>query len=87
MQTTLKSIDPRPLIISLFEVKPYYSRYQLTEAEIQLEGHDLHIHTTNLNTNYGRGVVIYTHRLLLKVSVPGHCKTATCTNMSRSTRE
>ena len=50
-------------IIAVTEGKPKNDRYKLDVSELQLENYDIHDHFSE----YGRGIIIYTHRTL-KVS-------------------
>ncbi len=57
---TLQTLNPQPKIIAVTEVKAKHSRHPVTRAELQLDGYDMFTH--GLDSQEGRGMVVYTHR-------------------------
>ncbi len=67
----INTMNCKPHIIAIVEVKPKNCRYQLTEAELQLPGYNTYTH--NLDTKVGRGILIYVqHPLQASVCEADH---------------
>lgn len=62
LRKRVESEDVKPNIIGIVEVKPKNARYQISPAEIQIQGYD--IYTKGLQEEKGRGLVLYIRREL-----------------------